>query len=298
MQTSYTHNHQQEYLKGFALVLLAAFSYGIQPFFAHFAYQAGADPVGLLLIRFTLAAGIMLLWLKKRAVALPASAAFARTLLIGIGYACAALGYYSASHTTSVSLAVILMFLFPAFVTLWSILFLAEKSSLLKIFSLLLASAGVVLASGMDFRGDLTGVLWALFAAVSYGSAILYGTHRVSPEKPLASAGVILIGGALMFSVAALIQGASWPQTTTGWLATLGLALFATILPIASFISGSPRIGASDAATLSTLEPVVAVVIAVMLIGEELSQPMLWGGVMVIIAAVLLSNSGRRQRRE
>ena len=45
--------------RGFCLVLLAAFCYGLQPLFAQYAYAGGADPVGLLLARFTLAAVIL-----------------------------------------------------------------------------------------------------------------------------------------------------------------------------------------------------------------------------------------------
>ena len=287
-----------EYRKGFLLVLISAFAYGLQPFFAYFAYQDGADPIGLLLARFSLASVIMLLWLKKRRTPLPDKGHIGSTMLIGVGYAAAALGYYSASYSTSASLAVILMFSFPAFVTLFSILFLNERASVLKLLSLVLASGGVLLASGMDFRGDLSGMFWALFAAISYGSAILYGSHKVSPQNPMTSAGVILIGGASTFAIAALVQGASWPQSSDGWFAILGLALFATIVPIATFISGSPRIGASDASTLSLLEPVVAVVIAVMLIGENLSQSMLWGGSMVIIAALMLSKSATKKPKQ
>ncbi|MBY4675881.1 DMT family transporter [Marinobacterium arenosum] len=285
---------QPQYAKGFILVLFAAFCYGLQPYFAHQAYQAGADPVGLLLARFTLAAGLMLLWLKKRKLRLPAGRPFAQTLLIGIGYAVAAMGYYRASHSTSVSLAVILLFSFPVFVTLFSIFFLKEQTNWRKMLSLLLASAGVMLATGMDFHGDLEGVLWALFAALSYGAAILYGTHKMSSQSPLVSATVILAGGAITLALIGLLQGAAWPQTVAGWGATLGLALFATLLPLAAFVGGSPHIGASNASTLSMLEPIVAVSIAVLLIGERFSSAMLWGGALVVIAATMLSSSQRQ----
>ncbi|MFC6673951.1 DMT family transporter [Marinobacterium aestuariivivens] len=286
---SVNQNCPQEYARGFALVLLAAFCYGLQPFFAHFAYQAGADPIGLLLIRFSLAAGMMLLWLKTKRIRLPSIKLLGPTLLIGIGYAASALGYYSASRTTSVSLAVILMFSFPAFVTLYSILFMDEKASLGRLLSLILASGGVAVSTGLNLKGDIAGIGWALFAAISYGAAILYGTARVPPQNPVVSATVILIGGALTFAIAWLLKGAHWPQSPLGWTSTLGLALFATILPIATFVSGSPRIGASDASTLSTLEPIVAVTIAVLLIGEEMTPSLIGGGAMVMVAAVMLS---------
>ncbi|UTW10100.1 DMT family transporter [Marinobacterium rhizophilum] len=294
MQT-FEPNYQQEYLRGFALVLLAAFCYGLQPFFAYFAYAAGADPVGLLLIRFSLASVMMLLWLKAKRVRLPSLRLLGPTLLVGVGYATSALGYYSASRSTSISLAVILMFSFPAFVTLYAILFQNEKASSGRLLSLCLACGGVIVATGLHVQGDLAGIGWALFAALSYGAAIIYGTARVAPQNPLCSATVILLGGALTFGCAWWLKGGSVPQTPLGWSACVGLALFATILPIATFVSGSPRIGASDASTLSTLEPIVAVTIAVLLVGEQMTPSLLAGGAMVVIAAVLLSrNRGSR----
>lgn len=284
-----------QYSKGFVLVLVSALCYGLQPFFAYFAYADGADPIGLLVARFSLASGIMLLWLKKSPVSLPGAGQFFRTMLIGVGYAGAAIGYYNASHSVSFSLAIILMFSFPAFVTLFSILFLREALCWKKMCSLILASGGVVLATGMSFKGDLNGVLWALFAALSYGAAILYGTHKVPSSGSLISAAIILLGGMLTVLCVSLFQGVTWPQTIVGWSAVAGLALFATILPIATFICGSPHIGASRASTLSTLEPLVAITIAVLLIGESLSSTMLIGGVLVVIAAVLLASNGERK---
>lgn len=279
----------QDYSKGIFLVLIAAICYGLQPFFAHFAYSDGANPVGLLSSRFLIAALLMLCWLKIKRIRLPGKKLFLQSMLIGVGYAGAALGYYSASHTTSVSLAVILMFSFPAFVTLYSILFLKESVTTGRLTSMLLAMLGVVLAAGIELKGDINGILWALFAAISYGAAIIYGSHNAKPENPLASACSILLGCVLTLGIAGLFQHIELPHSISGWGATLGLALFATILPIATFISGSPRIGAANASTLSTLEPVVAVLIAVSLIGEQLNVSVYIGGAMVLIAAFLLS---------
>jgi drug/metabolite transporter (DMT)-like permease len=279
----------RDHSKGFILVMIAAISYGLQPFFSHFAYNDGANPVGLLISRFLIAALLILCWLKIKKIRFPRKKPLMQSMLIGVGYAGAALGYYNASHTTSVSLAVILMFSFPAFVTLYSILFLKESATAGRLISMILAMLGVMLAAGIEFRGDLNGILWALFAAISYGAAIIYGSHNVTPENPLASACSILFGCVLTLSMASLLQHIELPQSVSGWSATLGLALFATILPIATFISGSPRIGAASASTLSTLEPVVAVLIAVSLIGEQLNLSAYIGGLLVLIAAFVLS---------
>ncbi|WP_044872886.1 DMT family transporter [Pseudomonas sp. LFM046] len=282
--------------RGFCLVLLAAFCYGLQPLFAQYAYAGGADPVGLLLARFTLAAAVLLLILRGRGIGLPKGRLARQNLLLGVGYGLAALGYYSACHSTSVSLAIILVYSFPAFVTVVSILCLGERLSIFKLASLVLALGGVLMATGLSLSGVSMGALWALFAAVCYGASIIYGTHRITHENPLASAAMLLLGCALTFAVAALLQGAALPSTASAWWATLGLAVFATLVPVAAFLAGSPQIGPSTAATLSTVEPVVAVTIAVLLMGEAFTYAMFLGGVMVMLAAVFLARQGAAER--
>ena len=289
--TTNTATVDNDYLKGFTLVLLSAIGYGLQPLFTHVAYSDGASPVGLLVLRFLAASSMMFIWLKLRGFEMPPLKHNLQYLLVGLGYSGAALGYYSASHSTSVSLAVILMFSFPAFVVLFSIGVLKEKATPLKLVSVALAIGGVVVAVGLDIQGDSTGVLWALFAALAYGSAILYGTHKASPLYPAQSACMVLIGCFLGALVVSSIQPTHWPQTDAGWFSVVGLALFATIFPIATFIAGAPKIGASNASTISTMEPVVAVAIALLLIGEPLNTATLIGGGMVILAVVLLSRS-------
>lgn len=284
---------RQHYIGGCVLVLISAVCYGLQPFFAFFAYNEGTNTTGLLLSRFCISSMVLLGWLKLRGIPLPKPKLFCQNLAIGAGYSGAALGYYNASQSASFSLAVILMFSFPAFVTLFAILFLNEKLTRLKLTSLTLAISGVIFAAGLDLKGDLTGILWALFAAFSYGSAIIYGSHQAKPENPIASACVIMIAGSLTFLLVSQFHSISMPQTVTGWSAILGLALFATLAPVATFISGAHRIGAASASTLSTMEPVVAVVIAVSLLGEPLSWTTITGGMLVICAALLLVRQKR-----
>ncbi len=288
---SHNHPHQARYSRGFALVLISAISYGTQPFFAAYGFAAGADPVGLLLSRFVLASLMLGGWLWLRRTPLPPLSQAGPALLVGVGYAGAGLGYYSASQSSSVSLAVILMFSFPAFVILFSLLFLRTPTTPTRLLALVLALGGVALASGLELQGDIHGIGWALFAALSYGAAILYGTHKLPREGSLTSAALIMLGCTLTFSVAALWQTPSLPHTAQGWTAIAGLALFATILPVAAFISGAASIGASDASTLSTLEPVVAVTVAISVLGENLSTPMLLGGALVISASILLARA-------
>jgi drug/metabolite transporter (DMT)-like permease len=73
--------------------------------------------------------------------------------------------------------------------------------------------------------------------------------------------------------------------------------LIATVLPVVTFLAGLERIGPTNAAMLSTLEPVVTVLLAAWLLGEGLQQITLLGGGLILVAVVLVTRS-ELDRRE
>ena len=60
------------------------------------------------------------------------------------------------------------------------------------------------------------------------------------------------------------------------------------MIAISLFLAGLPRIGAARAALLSTLEPVVTVALAVALLGDRFSFLQAAGGVLVLLAVVVV----------
>ena len=74
---------------------------------------------------------------------------------------------------------------------------------------------------------------------------------------------------------------------------------------MSAFFAGLRRVGPSEAAILSTFEPIVTVALALVVLGERLSEPQLAGGALVLAAVVLLQlrrapanvNGGRVGRR-
>lgn len=64
--------------------------------------------------------------------------------------------------------------------------------------------------------------------------------------------------------------------------------LLATVIPVVTFLAGLKRIGPTDASMLSTLEPVVTVLLAALLFDERLRPVSLVGGVMILLAVVLV----------
>jgi drug/metabolite transporter (DMT)-like permease len=98
-----------------------------------------------------------------------------------------------------------------------------------------------------------------------------------------------MLSAAFIFGMAMVIEGPCFPKDTTGWMAVASIAVFSTLMPIVFFFAGMRRIGAGDASTLSTLEPVVTLLLAYFFLGETLGSVQTLGAAMVIAAVVILT---------
>ena len=77
----------------------------------------------------------------------------------------------------------------------------------------------------------------------------------------------------------------------------LGMIVFSTIIPVVTFLAGLERIGPTNAAMLSTLEPVVTVLLAAWLFGERLMPIVMVGGGLILAAVVLLTRSELKKEK-
>jgi drug/metabolite transporter (DMT)-like permease len=83
-----------------------------------------------------------------------------------------------------------------------------------------------------------------------------------------------------------------WPAGAGGWAALTAIAVCSTVIAILTFFAGLQRLGAGRASMLSTLEPVVTVLLAAMLLGETLSVAQLGGGALILAGVLWLSARG------
>jgi drug/metabolite transporter (DMT)-like permease len=95
-------------------------------------------------------------------------------------------------------------------------------------------------------------------------------------------------GAGLAFSIIAFFQGELRPpRSADGWVVVLALALVPTMIAISTFLAGLPRVGAARASLLSTWEPVVTVILAVILFGDRFSLLQGMGGLLILGAVVM-----------
>ena len=137
---------------------------------------------------------------------------------------------------------------------------------------------------------------WALLLAVAspvvYTGYILVGERVMGSVPALAASAVIMVGAAIGFSLIAAVTGElSLPRSPGGWAVVFALALFPTMLAITLFLAGLPRVGASRAALLSTWEPMVTVMLAVVVLGDRLSIVQVFGGLILLMAVVVVQGA-------
>ncbi|MBV8466887.1 MAG: DMT family transporter [Burkholderiales bacterium] len=275
-------------LTGALLVLLSAFCFGIMPLFSRLAYASGADTHAVLLLRFTIAAACLAVIMFYRRERWPTGRLALGLFAMGaIGYAGQSFCYFTALRFISVSLTSLLLYTFPVIVTLIAAIWLNEPLTVRKVVALTLASGGLVLTVGGSIGGSGIGIAIGLGAALIYSIYIAVGTNLTPKAGSLASSAVVMAGGATTFVLSAAVHQPVWPHAAIGWLAILAIGVLCSVIAAVAFFAGLARVGASEAAMLSTFEPVVSVGAAAILLHERLTVSQTVGGA-VIIAAVLL----------
>jgi len=279
-------------LVGIFLILMSGASFGAAAIFARFAYEGGANPTTLMFLRFGIASVCMIFIMLMRGNALPRGGTLLGLILMGgLGYVGQSFCYFTALTLTSAGLVALLLYLYPALVTVLAVLILKEPMSKLKIAALALALTGTVLTIGPTGGGKPLGVILSLGAAFIYSVYILVGSKIAKQGTAIQSSTVIITSAGVVYAAIIAVQGASFPTTLPGWLSATAVALISTVLAVVTFLAGLERVGPTIAATLSTIEPVVTVILATLILDETLTPLRIGGGLMILLAVIVLTRS-------
>lgn len=282
-------------LVGIILVALSAAGFGTLGLFGRYAYAANMDALSILFFRFSLSALVMFAVLILRRESLPRG----RTLLMlvgmgGFGYVAQSFAYLSALKYASSGLVALLLYVYPVIVMLLSILLLHEPFTLMKVSALGIAIIGVALTVD-PAGGQALGMLLAITGAVIYSVYIIVGTEVLKHVTVVQSSTVIFGAAGIASGILLIFSGPRLPTTNSGWMAVGAIVLIATVLPVSAFLGGLERIGPTNAAMLSTLEPVVTVILGAVLLNETLRPVTLVGGGLILIAVLLVTRSELRR---
>jgi drug/metabolite transporter, DME family len=297
---------------GAAIILIAASLFGSLGIASRFAYDAGIEPFAF--VAWRAAIGAVGLWLGILAVRRPAAvlagfrrlgASGRRWLAFGVVMSAALnLAAFLAFDNTTVALALLGFYTYPALVAGASVLLGRERLDAMRVVALALSLGGmaaVVLGGegAVVAPGDNTlGIVLALTAAGCQTAFILSSRAyaALAADKAmgaiLAGTAVLSIGLCLVtVGPAALLMPLGSPALLLG-LAFVGL--FAAALPSVLFLTGIRIVGGVRSGILMLFEPVVGVALAAAFLEERLAPAQFVGGLTILLAAVLVQRSGSR----
>jgi drug/metabolite transporter (DMT)-like permease len=280
--------------RGAILVAASAAAFGALPIFARMAYDAGVDLYGMLVPRFVIGAAVLGSVALLRDAAFPRGRALAAVAAMGaVGYTGQSFLYFTALRYADASLVALLLYSYPFLVALLAAAFLGERLSGARVAALVLAGCGLTMTIGGG-HGSALGVALGLGAAALYSVYIVVGARVLRGVDPIAASSVICAAAAVSYGLLAAASAAAgvpiaWPATAGGLVPVVALSLVSTALAIATFFAGLRLLGATLTSVLSTLEPVVSVALAAVVLGEQIGLLQALGGTVVIGTAIWMA---------
>src|SRR6185437_5428401 len=195
------------------LCLLSAAGFGAMAIFGKLAYDAGVEADELLLLRFALAAALLLAVAAATGAlrGLPRRSVLAGLGMGAIGYAAQSGLYFGALERLDASLLALILYVYPALVLIGAVALGRERASVRPGTALVLAGA----ASGSF---DALGTAMGFGAALAYTVYILTGDRVGAGVPPVALAAFVCLGATCTFALASVVRGG--PQLgfgAAGW---------------------------------------------------------------------------------
>lgn len=279
----------------FGFIILAGICWGTSPIFVHYLAPYGFSSLQMTAVRGTVSFICMLLYviaadrtlfrIKIKDLFLYAA--------IGASLFGTAFCYYTAMQMTSTSTAVVLMYTAPIYVMLYSVLFMGERFSKLKLAALVMMLVGCCLVSGIitGLKFDVLGILVGVLTSIVYaGYNIL---TKVSMQHKLEPVTVTLYSFLFMSLISlsvcdpvGLAKNIVYAPMPTVPLC-IGLGIVTFVMPYFLFTWSMKHLPAGIASALSVVEPMAATVFSAVLFAE-IPDALSVSGILLILAAVYM----------
>lgn len=285
-------------LKGVLLVALGATSYGMLATFVKLAYKDGFTTAEITSSQFIYGIlGLLLINLfqkifKKEKTKTATSKNIFQLMIAGTSLGMTSVFYYLCVRYIDVSIAIVLLMqtVWMGVLLEW---FLDKKlPSTQKIVSVIIVLLGTFLATKLyefNIELDWRGVFWGILAAASF-TTTMFTANKVALEISSAQRSLfMLLGGAvIVFTFSAFTQVGSLNLDIFKNYG-LFLALFGTIIPPMLLNAGFPKTGLGLGSIVSSLELPVSVMMAYIILKEEV-EIWQWLGILLIILAIVIMN--------
>ncbi len=282
--------------KGYLMVLGAAFLWGSSATGAKFLINHNVDTVVIVQARVTFTTLILLplLYMFRRDALRIRLRDVWRFLLSGIlGVAGANFTYYYTIKESTVATGILIQYTAPLLVLAYAVYVGEERFTTIKVAAALLSLFGCFLAVGAYdprvLRITPVGLVTGLASVVCFAFLNVY-TRKLLRMYPFWSVTFYSIAGAAAFWLVVRPPWTLFPGDgpSLPWGGLIVLAIFSILIPHSLYFNGLRMVTPSRAIITSTMEPIVAITSAALILGEGLTGLQSFGAVLVVLAIILL----------
>ena len=255
-----------------------------------FTRNIGLSSGELALYRAVLAAGLILIYLTAtgqridfKSIKKEVPLLLASGIAMGINW----ILLFEAYRYTTISAATLSYYFAPVIVTIVCPFLFREKLTGKQILCFIMSTVGLVMIIGIGNMGqsgtDFVGILFGLGAAAFYAAVILLnkfikkvaGIHRTLLQ---------FIAAILILVPYVACTGGSHLATLDGlgWGCLLVVGLIHTGITYCMYFSALKDLKGQETAILSYIDPLVAVLVSVLILGESMTLMQLLGGMLIL----------------
>ena len=286
---------------GYPAGIITGITYGLNPLFGLPLMKEGASVEAILFFRYGIAVLILGAFLLLTKQTFKVSLKQAGILLVlGLLYTASSIFLFEAYNYIASGLATTLIFLYPVLVALIMV-FLRVVPSWQVWLAIVATFLGVII---MTQNGDSQAIN-PIGVLLSLGSATVYAFFIVIINRSKAIGSISnslltfysLMVGAFIFLGKNLLSDA---PITTGiegwgaWMNLVGLALLPTVVSTASLAIATRNIGATKASVLGVFEPITAILVGTVCLGEVLTTNIIVGILLAMSAVTFMIVSTKR----
>lgn len=287
--------------------ILSAVAYGTNPLFGVRLIRAGFPVDSMMFWRFFGAAVFLspVVLLSERGGLRVPLRAVAWLALLGALFAFSAEALFWSFTRMSAGVASTLLFSYPIFTALVMTLFFGEKFRLSMLASIVLSLAGVaaIALDGAELSVDFFGSVFVVLSSLSYSVYMVI----IKKASPLSGIGglkltlwVLAFASIFTFAKSLLAGGVAVPQTASEILDCCGLVLIPTTVSITAITYSVKYAGPTVAAVLGAFEPLTAVSLSVMFLGESCTANLIAAIVLIVSSVIILtfSDCGKKSKSD
>lgn len=294
----YEKKHRRLQINGMFYAALSSASFGFSPLFSLGLLAAGLSNFDVLSYRWLVAGIVLMIYAvcKKKSLSINSFDEVWKIVLLSILRAVTSITLLIGYANISSGISSTINFMYPVIVALCMMVFFGEKRSFTDIIAIggsffgvyLLASGDSIIVEG----GNTTlGLVCSLISAFSFAAYyIVMKQVRADKIEVVKFTTWIMMLSALYFIVCAFIFEGSLTLIRDGrnWMNILGLGLWATMVSNITGVKAIRRIGPTQTSILGALQPLTAVLLGVVFLGENLYLRSVIGITVILVSVIII----------